>query len=201
MARNTADWFLKEPVRVNGYKSICIGKPVAGNKALDGSIFFNGRGDGIFLDINPISGLFRFTVEAIFLPLSGGPDTQKFIHFGDAYGDRFLFETRVPDPQHWCFDAALHSGEPSLALMNTSLLHPLDYWYHAAVSFDGRKMKTYINGIKELSGDISAFTPIMGNRTSIGNRMDKNSGFRGEISRIRVSDDILGPEEFMDFHS
>ena len=198
MDKIIADWLLTDPAVIGGHRSKCIGKPLAVGTGPDASIRFNGSGDGIFLDANPLAGLKEFTVEAVFRPERGGPETQKFMHFGADSGDRFLFETRLPDPGNWCFDAALHSGEPSLALMDPDLLHPLDCWYHAAVSFGGLQMITYINGKQELSGRIEAFGPLAGKQTSIGVRMDLNSWFRGEIRRIRISGGVLGPGAFLD---
>ncbi len=177
--------------------SSVLGKPEAIHTEVGAALYFDGKEDGIFLAENPLAGMERFTVEAIFRPDRKAPGIQKFIHFGDAHGDRFLFETRVPDPDNWCFDAALHSGKPSLALMDPGLLHELDHWYHAAVTFAGLEMITYINGERELSGTIDAFSPIMGEATSIGVRMDLNSWFRGAISIIRVSPGILDPEKFL----
>jgi len=58
-------------------------------------------------------------------------------------------------------------------------------------------MTTFINGQKELEGTIG-FSSIDEGKTSIGVRQNKVSWFKGAIYKIRITNKILFPAEFME---
>lgn len=159
------------------------------------AIAFDGQNDGIILDEMPLKGLTQFTIEVIFRPESQGNFEQRFFHCGEANADRVLLETRST-ATHWYFDAYLQSGTEKLALIDSTLLHPLDQWYHAAFVVDNGRMKTYINKGKELEGSINS-SPINTGQTSFGVRLDKRSWFKGAIYQVKISPQALKPDDFI----
>ena len=63
-----------------------------------------GDSDAYFLDVNPLKGLSKFTLEAVFKPDSDGGFEQRFLHLGTASGERVMFEIRVNRDKSWYFD-------------------------------------------------------------------------------------------------
>ena len=62
---------------------------------MDSAIEFDGVRDALFVGTNPLAGLEAFTIELDFRPDEGGLAEQRFLHLGEANGDRVLFETRL----------------------------------------------------------------------------------------------------------
>jgi hypothetical protein len=171
------------------------GKPEIVDSKYGKAVFFNGLSDGIFLNKMPLSGLTEFTIEVIFQPQSGGNFEQRFLHFGETQGDRVLLELRSTGTD-WYFDAFIKVADQNCTLIEPRLLHPLDKWYHVAYVIDNGKLTTYINGIKELEGNI-IMSPLKGDKTSIGVRQNAVSWFKGNIFKIRITGEVLQPESFI----
>jgi hypothetical protein len=159
------------------------------------AVIFNGINDAFVLQNVPLQGLSRFTIEVIMRPDSGGPREQRFLHIGNTDGDRVLLETRLTDT-HWYFDGFVKSGDSDVTLMDRNLLHPLDQWYHVAYVCDDGKVATFVNGKKELEGQLD-FMPLQGGKTSIGVRQNLLHWYKGAIFMIRITPKALSPDEFM----
>lgn len=157
---------------------------------------FDGVGDALFFDSNPLAHLRQFTVEIVFQPDSNGPREQRFLHMGSTQGDRLMVETRVTNKHQWFLDAHLRSGDSAKTLIDSTKIHPTDAWYHLAVTVDDGRMETYVNGIRELAGSIP-FSPFKGGQVSVGVRQNKVYWFKGAICRIRVTPRVLNRSEFM----
>ena len=158
---------------------------------------FNGSTDGLFLDQMPLEGLKQFTIEAIIRPENGGNFEQRFFHCGEIKGNRVLFELRSTKTD-WYFDAFINSGDQKKTLIEPTLIHPLDQWYHLAFVVANGKQETYINGVKELESQID-IVPLHGGKTSVGVRLSEQSWFKGAIYKIRVSPEVLKPAHFMKY--
>jgi hypothetical protein len=159
------------------------------------AVAFNGSSDAIFLEKMPLTGLRQFTIEMIIKPQSGGNFEQRFLHCGETQEDRLLLELRAT-PTDWYFDAFVAVGEQKCALIDATLLHPLDQWFHLAYVVDNGNLKTFVNGKKELEGSV-IFSPLKGGKTSIGVRQNEVSWFRGAIYSIRFTGKALTPKEFI----
>jgi hypothetical protein len=159
------------------------------------AVQFDGKGDALFLDKNPIMNLRQFTVEVVFRPDPKSQFEQRFLHMGEVNGDRMLIELRMTEESQWYLDAFIKSGDSSKALIDKSLLHPAGEWYHIALVVDEGKMDTYVAGKQELEGKV-VFSPFKRGGTSIGSRMNKVSWFQGAIARIRITPKCLKPSEF-----
>ena len=189
-------WELDSIEAVGGYPIDVDGRPVVVDGPYGSAIEFNGAGDALFVESNPLAGLEAFTVEMVFRPDAGGLPEQRFFHLGEVNGDRVLFETRLTEDGHWYLDTFISSGDSNRPLLNESHLHPVGQWYHLALTCDGQQEVNYVNGIQEASGSID-FVPLLGGQTSIGVRLNRVCWFRGAIGRIRFSAGVLDPDEFM----
>ena len=173
-----------------------VGSPQAVDCPYGKAVQFDGNGDALFLGANPLQHLHRFTVEVIFRPDPRGLPEQRFLHMGEASGDRMLIETRLTDDDEWYLDAFIKSGDSSHTLIDKSRTHPTGKWYHIAFVVDDGKMDTFVNGVHELEGRVH-FTPFKDGTTSIGVRMNKVCWFKGAIYKIRVTPSCLAPSGFM----
>ena len=189
-------WELDSIEAVGGYPIDVEGRPVVVDGPYGSAIEFNGAGDALFVEANPLAGLEAFTVEMVFRPDAGGLPEQRFFHMGEVNGDRVLFETRLTEDGHWYLDTFISSGDSNRPLLNESHLHPVGQWYHLALTCDGQQEVNYVNGIEEARGSIN-FVPLAGGQTSIGVRLNRVCWFRGAIGRIRFTAGVLDPDEFM----
>lgn len=149
------EWILRDFVLLK-FEGICIsGNPKVSTCKYGEALTFNGSTDGIFLDRMPLSGLEQFTIEVIVRPESGGNFEQRFFHCGEIRGSRVLLETRSTKT-NWYFDAFIKSGNQQKTLIDSTLIHPLDRWYHLVFVVDRGKLTTYVNGKKELENQIDS---------------------------------------------
>jgi hypothetical protein len=161
------------------------------------AVTFDGSADAIFLNSMPLTGLDQFTIELIFQPASGGNFEQRFIHLGEVQGDRVLLELRSTEAG-WYFDGFIKAGEQNCTLIDPQLLHSPDQWYHVAYVADNGKLATFVNGKKELEGNI-VMAPVKGDKTSVGVRQNGVSWFKGAIYKIRITNKALKPGSFMSY--
>lgn len=187
------DWVVRDFLHMDGVT--VLGKPMIVNSPWGEAVAFNGVSDAFDLNHNPLVGYSRFTIEVVMMPDGDGPNAQRYLHFGEADGDRVLLETRVVDGQ-WYHDSFVQSGDQGLALIDATKLHPTDQWHHVALVFDNGSFATYLNGVRELEGSV-AFTPHVGGQTSIGVRMNRVFWYKGAFYRIRISNRVLQPHEFL----
>lgn len=194
-SKHKTEWILSNLISTKTEGIRIAGNPQVIDCKYGKALLFNGSSDGIFLDQMPLAGLKQFTIEIIMSPHGGGNFEQRFFHCGEVKGDRVLLELRS-NPADWYFDAFITSGDQKKALIEPSLTHSLDKWYHVAFVITNGKQETYINGIKELESRI-AIAPLQGGKTSIGVRQNEQSWFKGAIYEIRISSEALTPKSFM----
>jgi hypothetical protein len=173
-----------------------LGDPRPVDSPCGKALHFDGVGDAVFFNSNPLAYLRQFTVEIIFQPDSDGAREQRFLHLGNQQGNRLMVETRVTKTRQWFLDAHLRSGDSAKTLIDSLKLHPTDTWCHVAVTVDDGQMVTYVNGVRELAGGIP-FSPFDGGQTSIGVRQNKVYWYKGAICKIRITPRILKPSEFL----
>lgn len=190
-------WNVDNLESIGGHAVTVVGAPRVIDTERGKAIEFDGRGDALFVDANPLAGLAQFTAEVIFRPAAGGPKEQRFLHFQPAGGeDRVLFETRLPGEGQWFLDTYLQTGPGKHTLYAEKFLHPLGPWYHAAIVVHGRSMRHFVNGREELSADVQ-LTPLAAGGTSIGVRYNRVHWFQGAIRQIRVTPAALEPAQFL----
>jgi hypothetical protein len=184
-------WTLDNVKSIGGYAVIIIGAPKVVTTPAGPVIEFNGTTDGFLIDVNPIEGLAQFTVEAIFAPAPDGPEEQRFLHISENGSERrLMMETRVLPDHTWALDTYLRMEAPGLALLDRAKTHSSGTWHAAALTYDGKTMTSYVDGIKELSGEVP-FAPLKAGKIGIGVRQNLVSWFKGRIRTIRITPEAL----------
>jgi hypothetical protein len=192
-------WRLDNLDRIGGHPVRTLGAPRVVQTELGRAVEFNGKSDGLVIDANPIVGLRAFTIEVLFQPDAGGPEEQRFLHIEEAgdTGSRALIELRMlPGGSSWALDTFLRNRANGLTLLDRSKGHPAAQWHTAALVYDGRVMQHYVNGERELSGEIE-FPIQQDGRTSLGVRQTLVSWFKGRIHSVRISAAALAPAGLM----
>jgi beta-xylosidase len=190
-------WMLEDASKVGGHETTVAGGPRIVQTDLGPAMEFDGTGDGLFVPANPLEGLERFTIEVLFQPLPGGAGEQRFLHIEEeATGNRALIELRTLPNGSWALDTFLRHGQASLTLLDRKLVHPVSQWHVASLSFDGRTMKHYVDGVLEAAADV-AFKPLGRGQTSIAVRQNRVSWFRGRIREVRITREALPPDRLL----
>jgi hypothetical protein len=191
-------WNIDTVTAVGGHLTEVLGAPKVISTPFGKAVEFDGVKDGLIVDAFPLAGVGAFTLEVIFCPYSDGPAEQRFFHLQENEGDnRILLETRIIDGNKWSLDSFIQSHETNQTLLDKTITHPAGAWYNTTLVFDGKEMRHYINGVKELSAEIKTFTPYIGGKTSIGVRMNKIFWFKGAIAKARFTPRALSPGEFL----
>jgi len=165
------------------------------------AVFFDGDGDRLVVDNNPLAGAEEFTVEIIFKPYDTYPNNRepRFFHIEsvDNPNRRLTIELRLNDQQQWYLDAYIKSENSQLTLIDSTKVHSVGEWFHVAITYKDQHFVSFVNGQKELEGKVE-YLPIPENaKTSIGARMNQIHWFYGEIKKIRVTHKALLPEAFL----
>jgi acetyl esterase/lipase len=182
-----AIWRVDNLGRIGGHAVTVIGAPRVVRTDIGTAVEFNGSSDGLVIDANPIAGLQHFTIDVVFQPAADGPEEQRFLHIEESgSGNRALVELRMNPGGAWSLDTYLRTGETGVTLLDRALTHPAARWHVATLVYDGKTMTHYIDGERELSGNI-AFAPLKEGRTSIGVRQNRVSWFKGRIHSIRFT--------------
>ena len=187
-------WRLDNLTAIGGHIISIAGAPRVVQTGIGPAIEFDGTSDGVFIGANPIAGLERFTIEVTFQPAPDGPEEQRFLHIEEAdTGSRALIELRMLPAAGWALDTFLRADGKGLTLIDRGKAHPADRWHVAALTYDGRTMTHYVNGVRELSGRI-AFPPMQTGRISLGVRQNGVSWFKGRIHSVRIASEALPAE-------
>ena len=180
-------WTIDNLARIGGHAVTVIGTPRVVSTPVGKAIEFNGATDGLILDSNPIEGFARFTVEVLFEPSPDGPEEQRFLHVSETGSERrLMMETRILPDHSWCLDTYLRMEAPGLTLIDRAKTHPGGRWHAASLTYDGKTMTSYVDGVRELSGEV-VFEPLKAGRTSIGVRQNLVSWFKGRIRLVRIT--------------
>lgn len=191
-------WKVNSTSEVGGNTATAWGTPAVveteeGEKALE----FDGKGDGILVNNNPITGMEEFTIEVDFKPYDGYPENteQRFLHIQDPDNKdrRILIELRLNDRDEWYGDWFIKTENEGLTLIDSTRTHPINEWATISLVYKEGQMKGFVNGKQELSGNIEYLPIDAKGKTSIGTRMDKRSWFKGAIKEVRFSPKALEP--------
>jgi hypothetical protein len=159
------------------------------------ALAFDGEGDSLWLERNPLVGLAAFTLEVVFRPAAAGLPEQRFLHLGETHGDRLLFETRLTGAGAWYLDTFIRSGGVDSTLLNQSCLHPVDRWHHLALVCDGQGQTNYVNACREAEHRFS-YQPAVTGRAAIGVRLNRVCWFQGTMASIRLTRRALDVRDF-----
>jgi hypothetical protein len=197
---NSQTWTFDSLDDIGGHKPAVYGEPRVIDTPLGKAVEFDGVDDALFFDVHPLAGAATFTWEAIFRP-DGGAEEQRWFHLSETPApgadteNRMLFEIRVVEGQ-WCLDTYVQTGDARKALLDRRNLHPLGAWHHVAAVYDGRELRSYING-KQDGGAAIKLGPQGPGRTSVGVRINKVFYFKGAVRQARFTARALAPDEFL----
>lgn len=194
-------WLINSLEKIGDAPVTVQGNPQLIDTALGKVVSFDGDGDRLLVDKNPLVGATEFTIEIIFNPADVFPKNTepRFFHIEavDNPNRRLTVELRLNDAQQWYLDAYIKSEKSQLNLIDSTRVHPIGKWTHAAITYKNREFISYVNGKKELMGQID-YLPIAATaKTSIGARMNQIHWFKGEIAQVRISHRALNPLEFL----
>lgn len=194
-SQGAIDWFVSSLDTEESFSRDISSRPEIVNSPFGSALRFNGVDDALFLQDMPLKNLNSFTVEMIFKPAIDGHFEQRVLHIGEVSGDRMLLEIRALHG-FWYFDGFVKSEANKKALVDEVLLHKLGDWHHVAFVVEPDQLTTYVNGICEVKESFQ-FKPIQTGQTSIGVRLNKQSFFKGDIYRIRITPKSLKPKDFL----
>ena len=186
-------WTVDSLESVGGHAPLVVGNPRVIETDRGRAVQFDGVDDGLELPTLVLAGEREFTLEIVFRPDADGPAEQRFLHLQENGSEsRFLIETRVRPGGTWYLDTYVQTEVGNCTLIDPNRVHPTDAWHSAALTYDGRTMRHYVNGHEELSGELK-FRPLVQGRTSIGMRMNRVFWFKGAIRTIRFTPRALRP--------
>lgn len=195
-------WAFERIDEIGGHATKILGRPRVIDTPVGRAVEFNGLDGALFIDIHPLAGAETFTWEVVFRPDPGGAAEQRFFHLQERDGNtgldttnRLLFEIRTI-AGNWFLDSFAMSGAASRALINRERLHPLGAWYHAAMVYDGREFRNYVDGVLEGAAQLQ-LAPHGPGRCSVGVRINRRDYFKGAIRLSRMTRGALSPAEFL----
>ena len=195
-ATKSTNWTIDNVEKIGSNPVTVIGHPQLTGGPGGKVVAFDGVGDALLINNNPLAGAEVFTVEAVFRPDAGGAKEQRWFHIQEGNSEnRVLLETRLVGDE-WFLDTYIRSGENNRALYAESFKHPIGPWYHVALVFDGKEMRHYVDGKEEMSGPLT-ITPLAPGQTSIGVRLNRVYWFKGAVRKARFTRRALQPKEFM----
>jgi len=206
-AQQAITWRFDNVANVGGNPSTLIGSPKVIATDLGKAIHFEGSntsGDAIFLPTLPLTGALDYTFEVIFRPSAAGQAEQRIFHLQeDGTQSRRMFEIRIHGDK-WCIDTVAVSavaGQPddrAGIMLNCDAQHlfQLGHWYAVATTYDGKMLRTYVNGILQGESTV-ALRPLGKGGTSIGTRYTKRDYFTGEMFEARFSTKALPVDQLL----
>ena len=203
-------WKFDNLSKIGGIAVTPDGHPKLVDSPIGKAVQFDGSST-LFFPERPLVGAKTFTVEAIFRP-EGGPQAQRWMAIAqvdpvtgkdnatnpNGRGDptpRYMFELRV-DKTNWYLDAYVISKAGDRTLSFPEKLHPIGPWYAAAMTYDGKTFRSYVNGELQGEGDV-AYEPALPGHVMVGARLNKTDYFTGSVAETRFTDRALKPEELL----
>ncbi len=189
-------WAFDRLERIGGHPTTVVGQPRVVDTPFGKAVEFDGVGDALFIDVHPLAGAETFTLEVIFRPDPEGRPEQRFFHLQERGSDtRLLLETRLIGDK-WALDGFAASSTGARALLDRTKLYPLGKWYNAAMTYDGKTFRIFINGELQGSSEVK-LSPQAQGQTSVGVRINKIDWFKGVVREARMTRRALEPSEFL----
>jgi hypothetical protein len=188
-------WVLDGTASVRGLRPQVLGSPNQISMAAGDALCFDGD-DGLVLARNPIEGLGAFTLEVLLrvdaMP-AGVLDEPRFLHIEAGDGARVTMEARVRGAS-WYLDTFLRAGDQRRALAEPSKVHPTGRWTWTALTYDGARMRHFVDGVAEAEGPVS-IPPLGPGKVSLAVRQNLVHWLKGCIRELRVTPSALSAAE------
>jgi hypothetical protein len=194
-------WKIDSLDNINGFAVEALGDPQVIDTVYGEAVMFDGNGDRLLVGNNPLEDATEFTIEIIFKPADVFPDNwePRFFHIEAPNNPdrRVTIELRLNDKKQWYLDTYIKSELSQSTLIDATLVHPVEQWAHAAITYKDRQFTAYVNGKKELASEVD-YLPISANGlTSIGARMNQVHWLNGAILAARITHKKLTPDQFL----
>lgn len=194
-------WKFDSLTNINGYSVEQMGQPKIITSPFGKAVSFDGDGDRLLVNANPLGDATEFTIEIIFKANDVFPKNHEprifHIESSDNPARRITLELRLNDKKQWYFDAFIKSEKSQFTLIDPTKVHPVGEWVHAAMTYKDHELVSYVNGKKELSGEVGYLTIPANAKTSVGARMNQIHWFNGDVLQVRVTKKSLLPSEFL----
>jgi hypothetical protein len=194
-------WKFDSLTNINGYTVEQMGQPKVVTSSYGKAVSFDGDGDRLLVNANPLGDATEFTIEIMFKAHDVFPKNHEprvfHIESPDNPARRITIELRLNDKKQWYFDAFIKSEKSQFTLIDPTKVHPVGEWAHAAMTYKDRQFISYVNGKKELSGEVDYLTIPANAKTSVGARMNQIHWFNGDVLQVRVTKKSLLPSEFL----
>ncbi|MFH0759719.1 MAG: DUF362 domain-containing protein [Bacteroidota bacterium] len=197
-------WDISNLETIGGHSVTSSGDPQVVSTELGDAVEFDGDGDRLLVDFNPIMNAKEFTVELVFKPKACYPENTapRFVHIqnpDDPDAKRVMIELRVDENNQCYMDGFIKTDAGSLTLINETLVHSTEKWQHVAITLKDSIFTTFFNGIEELSGILRYDSMIVDSigKTSLGARMNEEAYYAGLMKTLKVSHACLKPEDFI----
>lgn len=201
LKRGSELWTFDSLTNINGYSVEKMGQPNLVASPFGKAVSFDGDGDRLLVNANPLGDASEFTVEIIFKANDVFPKNHEprvlHIESPDNPARRITLELRLNDKKQWYFDAFIKSEKSNFTLIDPTKVHPVGEWVHAAITYKDRQFVSYVNGKKELSGEVDYLTIPSNAKTSVGARMNQIHWFNGDVLQVRVAKKLLQPSDFL----
>jgi hypothetical protein len=210
IAQQPTTWRFDSLTSIGGVQPTILGTPKVVPTNIGKAIHFHGNatsGDALFIPTNPLADTIPYTFEVIFRPSHEGVAEQRFFHIQELNQEqdsesRRMFELRIHGDK-WCLDTVAVNtvpGQPARSgiMLNCDEQHlfPLDRWYAIAAVYDGKILRSYVNGI--LQGETPvALLPLGPSGTSVGTRYTKRDYFTGDIFSARFTPRALPLDQLL----
>ncbi|MFC2136796.1 LamG-like jellyroll fold domain-containing protein [Bacteroidota bacterium] len=194
-------WDISSLESIGGHALTVIGNPEVVSTDIGNAVEFDGDGDMLLIENNPLGDAKEFTVEVVFKPDAGIniQNEPRFIHIGEANNERVMMEIRVNNNDEWYLDGFMKTDIDDLTLIDDTKTHPTNDWMHAAITFSNDTFTTFVNGEEELSDKVEYSNLIVKTlgQTSIGARMNQKNWYSGLVKYLKITHKALNPEDFM----
>jgi len=194
-------WSFDSLSNIKGNAVEQLGQPKIVDTPLGKAVSFDGDGDRLLVNANPLGDATEFTIEIIFKANDVFPKNHEprvfHIESPDNPARRITIELRLNDKKQWYFDAFIKSEKSQFTLIDPTKVHPVGEWVHAAMTYKNREFVSYVNGKKELTGEVDYLTIPASAKTSVGARMNQIHWFNGDVLQVRVTKKLLKPNEFL----
>jgi hypothetical protein len=194
-------WQLNSLKSINGFSVAPMGNSKIINSPFGKAVSFDGDGDRLLVNANPLGDANEFTIEIVFKPNDVFPKNNEprilHIESPDNPSRRITIELRLNDKHQWYLDAFIKSDNSQFTLIDPTKVHPVGKWVHAAMTYKNSEFISYVNGEKELSGQVDYLAIPANAKTSIGSRMNQIHWFNGDILQVRITKQAITPSEFL----
>jgi hypothetical protein len=155
---------------------------------------FDGIDDYVTIPVKPELNIANaITIEAWIYPTKGGNNTQDIITKATSVNSGYILRTS----KGWSnlvFRMRPNGGMFIELVVNYNLLNA---WHHVAATYDGYKMKIYIDGVLMGQRDFAGQISVNNNPLTLGNQVGFPTFYGGSLDEVRIWNRALSQCEIL----